>query len=218
MVIGGGSSGIVVAGKLLECDDVILIESGNFDLSEVSYDMSGSWLARLLNVLSTDFAWTYKAFHHGPADRPLTAPQPDLCNRSINYVQGQGGGGSGAVNAMIFTTGSSLVYDKYWPESWGGSQIQSLAVSVMSVLAPRQLNTSGHIAGMLRFVKESLPSFLSLDDISRNNGEGDDAVGGNSRNDADSMRTISPSKPEARGMDDAQDHVHIIYLTTFQTM
>jgi len=47
------------------------------------------------------------AFVHGPAERKETAVQGALGGRRIKYVQG-----SGVVNVMVHSLGSSLVYDK----------------------------------------------------------------------------------------------------------
>jgi choline dehydrogenase-like flavoprotein len=100
VVIGGGSSGCVVASRLSEDRDisVALIEAG---------DAGDSWvvntpLAGLLMVPSMLHNWAF-----------TTEPQPGLNGRRGYQPRGRTLGGSSAINAMIYMRGHRADYD-HW--------------------------------------------------------------------------------------------------------
>lgn len=110
IVVGGGSSGIMLCQKLLERDDVILIERGPSILETLraSHDFK---------VLSDPSLW-YSARLTKAAVLNISTPQKHLYNQKILYQQGYGQGGTSNVNAMILTGGHRLVFDLFWPKSW----------------------------------------------------------------------------------------------------
>jgi choline dehydrogenase-like flavoprotein len=100
VVVGGGSSGCVVASRLSEDRDisVALIEAG---------DAGDSWvvntpLAGLLMVPSILHNWAF-----------TTEPQPGLNGRHGYQPRGRTLGGSSAINAMIYMRGHRADYD-HW--------------------------------------------------------------------------------------------------------
>lgn len=106
IVIGGGSSGILLCRQLLECDDVILIERG----SQNPY--STHVTSRIPSL------WPAAAFAEGEAFRNSSMPQSSLADRTIMYPQGSGIGGTSNLNAMILSAGHPAVFNNHWHQKW----------------------------------------------------------------------------------------------------
>ena len=115
VVVGGGSSGVLLCHKLLEYDDVILIERG----SEDPYSRTASARDPAL--------WPAAATQLGEASRYCTQPQESLGNREVLYPQGSGIGGTSNLNAMIWTAGHPAVFDDYWPHEWNSGAMRRFA-------------------------------------------------------------------------------------------
>lgn len=146
VVIGGGSGGLVVAQKLTTSDEVLLIERGNF-LQRSSQPVKDS--ESILNIYSQLDVWGFRSFVSALAVRIHTVPQSGLLSRVVSYAQGNGGGGSGGVNAMIYTLGSRLVYDQLWPDTWPSRRIDYLLTKVTEYFQPKLMHSSGHVRDML---------------------------------------------------------------------
>mgnify|MGYP000110670023 CR=1 FL=1 len=99
IVIGGGSAGCAVAGRLSEeaGRSVCLIEPGGDNDTR---------------VVKTPFGLTM--LRHTRTSRPLdTVPQAGLGGRTGYQPRGQGLGGSSAVNAMVYIRGNHWDYDNW---------------------------------------------------------------------------------------------------------
>lgn len=105
IVVGGGSSGCIVAARLIEekAGRVLLIEAGNAaEKNPETLSADG-----FIDAFSNDNTmW----------DR-LSAPQSGCGNRRMYVGTGTGMGGSGAVNGMVYTRGDKLDYAQ-WPAGW----------------------------------------------------------------------------------------------------
>ena len=105
IVIGGGSSGCIIAGRLAEEGgySVLVIEAGQpaEDNPETFTD----------NGFQISFA--NDALLH---DR-LTTKQANCGNKEIYVGSGRGMGGSGSINGMVYTRGDKHDYAQ-WPEGW----------------------------------------------------------------------------------------------------
>ena len=100
LVLGGGSGGCVVAGRLSEDPNlrVCLVEAG---------DKGDSWVVR------TPLAGALMApvpFHNWAYS---TVPQPGLGGRVGYQPRGRTLGGSSAINAMVYTRGHASDYDRW---------------------------------------------------------------------------------------------------------
>lgn len=131
IVIGAGPSGIFLSNKLLERDNVILIEQGSNDLFDV----------KKIETIIDPSKWysshksSYSTLYH-------SCSQKYLGNRCILYQQGLGIGGTSNINAMLLTGGSPKVYDLKWPKSWNSNRFNELFKTVRSIIQPFQNKTN----------------------------------------------------------------------------
>ena len=105
IVVGGGSSGCIVAARLAEETDatVLLLEAG--EPAESNPD-----------TLSSDgFKYCF-ANDRVMWDR-MSVAQPQCGDRPVYVGTGTGMGGSGSVNGMVYTRGDKADFAQ-WPENW----------------------------------------------------------------------------------------------------
>lgn len=135
IVVGGGSAGCVVAGRLAESNagSVLLLEG---------YDQADAHPETL----------TSDGFRNAFANDALildrmSEPQRSCGNRTIFAGSGKGMGGSGSVNGMVYTRGDKLDYAQ-WPDGWHWDDVapafQKLEQSLR--VRPRQATTFTEIA------------------------------------------------------------------------
>jgi choline dehydrogenase-like flavoprotein len=113
LVIGGGSAGCVLAGRLSEdpAATVCLLESGGVDKSVLIHCPAG--LA--LMAKTTHANWAFE-----------TVPQAGLGGRRGYQPRGKVLGGSSSINAMIYTRGQREDYDHWAAEGnpgWGYADV-----------------------------------------------------------------------------------------------
>ncbi|KAF7852913.1 hypothetical protein EAF04_010852 [Stromatinia cepivora] len=110
VIVGGGTSGLVVANRLSENKNttVLVIEAGTFHKNEDFITIP------LVTTPNLPFLGT------GPRNtiydyNTTSTPQPHLVNRPLALPAGEVIGGSSAINGMIFMRGNAAEYD-YWEE------------------------------------------------------------------------------------------------------
>lgn len=110
IVVGGGSSGCIVAARLAEETDcsVLLLEAG-----EQAYN----------NPETMDANGFVEAFANDRVmvDR-LSEPQKASGKRRLYMGSGRGMGGSGSVNGMVYTRGDKLDFAQ-WPKGWKWNKV-----------------------------------------------------------------------------------------------
>ncbi|MGM3216491.1 choline dehydrogenase [Pseudomonas sp. PhalM4] len=110
VVVGGGSSGCVIASRLSEDSSVsvLLVEAGPINKSW-TIDMPLG-VERL--IVGEKYNWAYES-----------APDESINNRQIAHPRGRVLGGSSSINGMVYTRGHALDYEnwekKYGCEGWG---------------------------------------------------------------------------------------------------
>jgi|GEM_PF-3135412 len=106
IVVGGGSAGALIAGRLAQETDseVLLLESGGWDLNPLIHIPAGfSKLAQL--------GW----YTYGYS----TVPQHQLVGDPMLYIQGRGIGGGSSINSMAYVRGQVRDYEQ-WDRAAGG--------------------------------------------------------------------------------------------------
>jgi choline dehydrogenase len=105
IVVGGGSAGSIVAGELAKdpSTTVLLVECG--DRAEENPE-----------TLEAD-GYKRAFVNERLMFERFSVPQPGCAGRRLFMGTGRGLGGSGAINAMVYTRGAREDYDE-WPASW----------------------------------------------------------------------------------------------------
>ena len=98
IVVGAGSSGCVIARRLIDAGKkVLLIESGPLKKETANIEK----IEGFPNLWGSSYDWNYS-----------TIPQNGLSERVININQGKVVGGSGSINAMMFVKGHKSNYEQ----------------------------------------------------------------------------------------------------------
>ncbi len=102
VVIGAGSAGAIVAGRLSEDPNVsvLLLEAGGSDRTTFVRKPGMISLVQQVKRLKRKFDWGF-----------TTVPQPHLNGRRIPYTRGKVLGGSSSVNGMLYLRGNKENYD-----------------------------------------------------------------------------------------------------------
>lgn len=100
IIIGGGTSGLVVANRLSEDPDVqvLVLEAGQ----DLSADPRVNVPALFTTLMGSDAAWQYQS-----------VPQPGLGGRTIREPQGKALGGSSAINGQSFIAPAQAEIDAW---------------------------------------------------------------------------------------------------------
>jgi len=99
IIVGGGSSGCVLANRLTEDPSVrvLLLEAGGWDRHPLIHMPVG-----FAKMTSGPYTWGF-----------ATAPQKHADDREIPYAQGRVIGGGSSINAEVFTRGHPGDYDRW---------------------------------------------------------------------------------------------------------
>lgn len=114
VIVGGGSSGCVLANRLSENSDVrvLLLEAGGQDRHPLIHMPVG-----FAKMTTGPHTWGL-----------VTAPQKHANNREIPYAQARVIGGGSSINAEVFTRGNPVDYDRWAREEgcegWAFNDIQ----------------------------------------------------------------------------------------------
>ena len=124
IVVGGGSAGCIVAGRLAEAGvgSVLLLEGA--DRAEANPE-----------TLSADgFKYAF-ANDKVMLDR-MSAEQAHCGQRTLYAGSGRGMGGSGSVNGMVYTRGDQLDFAQ-WPAGWQWQDVEPTFIQLEERLRPR---------------------------------------------------------------------------------
>jgi len=104
VIVGAGSAGCVLAGRLSEDPEVsvLLLEAGPPDVNQNIHVPLG-----YLSLARTEVDWDY-----------ATAPEPGCGGRRVSLPRGKVLGGSSSINAMVYIRGNPRDYDEWGVEGW----------------------------------------------------------------------------------------------------
>ena len=102
IVIGAGSAGAIIAGRLSENPDVtvLLLEAGGSDRTTLVRKPGMISLVQQIKQLKKKLDWGF-----------TTVPQRHLNGRQIPYARGKVLGGSSSVNGMLYLRGNKENYN-----------------------------------------------------------------------------------------------------------
>ena len=114
IVVGAGSSGCVVAGRLTAdpAVRVLLVEAGHPDQADPAILTPGRWVS----LMGSEWDWGYH-----------TEPEQGLANRRLLFPRGKVVGGSSAINAMTYVRGHARDFDGWRDRGnpgWGFSDVR----------------------------------------------------------------------------------------------
>ena len=136
VIVGGGTSGIVLAHKLLENGkDVVMIERGSENGYGIYNEDTSEWPAVSLAL--------------GEATRHSTLPLTKLADRVLLYSQGSGVGGTSNINAAIWTAGHRSIFDRYWPASWHSNIVDELLQEIEHLIHPHMVHSTTNTRAIL---------------------------------------------------------------------
>jgi choline dehydrogenase len=103
VVVGGGSTGCIVAARLAAGARVLLLEAGDAATAHPETQSADSFK----DAFSKDVLMWHR----------MSVPQADCGGRSLYVGSGRVMGGSGSVNGMVYTRGDRRDFEN-WPEGW----------------------------------------------------------------------------------------------------
>ncbi len=162
IVVGGGTSGILLSRRLLESGHrVLLLERGSAPAVADPLVAEKGWINEVLNIFPSQSLWTVQSQDPLLSKLIETVPQQRLNQRRINYSSTYGLGGNSNINAMICDIGSLDVFDKYWPTTWNSERIKLYLAVVDRLITTAKLSTSGNMKAFINSM-ESNPNVKQI--------------------------------------------------------
>lgn len=140
VIVGAGTAGCLLARRLVDqgCD-VVLIEQGGQIPADTDH----------LQALRWPFTRESSISSYVKQSEPVRA----FMQRTVSIPQGRGLGGTSEINAMIWSAGSSVVYDMYWPESWCSERMRGYYLAAKELLGVQRVSSSGNMRSILNTAK-----------------------------------------------------------------
>ncbi|CAN0037431.1 unnamed protein product, partial [Scytosiphon promiscuus] len=144
LIVGAGSSGCVLASRLVRAGlKVLLIEKGPADASTLS------------KLVRRPSEWMRQASSgKGLSEAFMTVPQAGLGNRRLPAFRGRGGGGTSNVNSGFYQRGREKDYDEHWP--WEVKDIEASFKSIEAELTLEELRSTSTIAAAHNRILEEI--------------------------------------------------------------
>lgn len=153
VVIGGGTSSILLTYKLLEFANVMLIEQGDSEhFKKCKYcSYSKSWA-------SASFICK-KCSKNKIKCHPIDSDA--LSGRVLNIPSGNGLGGSSNINASLWIPPSPNLFNYYWPDGWKWNDVSEtfdVIKKLLNIEIQHSVTSSNHMS-TIRYVSKILKAF-----------------------------------------------------------
>lgn len=135
IIIGGGTSGLVVANRLSENPNaqVLVLEAGKDLTADPRVNVPAFWTA----LLGSEADWQYQS-----------VPQQGLVNRSVKEPQGKALGGSSAINGQAFIAPAQADIDawaKLGNPGWAWKDLAPSLKKAYTLVLPEDQETRDHL-------------------------------------------------------------------------
>lgn len=161
VVIGGGSSGCIVAARLASESDarVLLLEYGDRGEDNPETLIVDGYKDAFLN---DRVMWP-----------KFTTPQPGCLDKQMFVGTGRGLGGSGAINAMVYLRSSIADFDDWGAPDWRWSAVVDDYAAMEAVLDPHRRGPTAFTEACIRAAEQA--GFRRAEDL--NDGDLDGVLG-----------------------------------------
>lgn len=135
IIVGGGTSGLVVANRLSEDPNVqvLVLEAGDDLTADPRVNIPAFWTA----LLGSDADWQYHS-----------TPQPGLKNRSVKIPSGKAIGGSSSLNGQAFIAPAQAdidAWEKLGNAGWDWASLVPYYKKSYTLLPPKDQATLDHL-------------------------------------------------------------------------